>query len=168
MGDFLNEFAVKLFWPMAAATLFIMPIFGYFYNKLMDRLDGSDEHASIYVAIGNLVTIAAASLFSWKAGLLFLILFLADGLPMIFGEFKRTEKRLKEKNVPRRKRLPYAANGRIADATDDVKEASRLIGMALKEKDMAIRTLQLANAGHELNDAHEKLVELKLIQHIEE
>jgi len=168
LGDFLNGFAAKLFWPMAVAAMFILPIFGHFYNKLMDRLHGNDEHASLYVALGNLVTIGIASLFSWKAGLLFLVFFLADGLPMILGEFKRTSSRRKKKKTPRRKRLPYAANGRIDDATMDVKEASRLIGKAMKQKDVTVRTLQLAEASHELNDAHAKLVELKLIQQIEE
>jgi hypothetical protein len=168
LGDFLNEFAAKLFWPMAVAALFLLPIFGHFYNKLMDRLDGSDEHASIYVGLGNLVTIAVAALFSWKAGLLMLILFLADGLPMIFGEFKRTHKRVEAKKTPRRKRLPYAANGRIDDATMDVKEAMRLTGKAMKENDATVRVLQLAEATHELSAAHEKLIELKLIQQIEE
>jgi len=167
MGLFLNEFAAKLFWPLAVAAMFILPIFGHFYNKLMDKLEGKDEHTSLYVALGNLVTIGIASIFSWKAALLFLILFMADGTPMIFGEFKRTERRAKKK-TPRRKRIPYAANGRIDDATLDVKEASRLIGKALKEKDMTISAVQLAEAGHELNDAHAKLVELKLIQQIEE
>ena len=116
MGLFLNEFAAKLFWPLAVAAMFILPIFGHFYNKLMDKLEGKDEHTSLYVALGNLVTIGIASIFSWKAALLFLILFMADGTPMIFGEFKRTERRAKKK-TPRRKRIPYAANGRIDDAT---------------------------------------------------
>lgn len=88
---------------------------------------------------------------------------------MIFGEFRRTKARVEEKTrTPRRKRLPYAANGRIDDATMDVKEASRLLGMALKEKEAAVRALQLAQASHELNDAHAKLLELKVIQQIEE
>lgn len=168
LGDFLNEYAAKLFWPMAVAALFLLPIFGHFYNKLMDALDGNDEHASIYVALGNLATIGAAALFSWKAGLLFLIFFIADGLPMIYGEFKRTSKRVYEKKQPRRKRLPYAANGRVDDATMAISEAQRLVGKALKEKDLAIRSLQLAEAIHELGHAHAKLLEVKLIQQIEE
>jgi hypothetical protein len=62
----------------------------------------------------------------------------------------------------------YAANGRIDDAAMCVKEASRLLGMCLKEKDGTARALQIATASHELNDAQVKLLELKMIQQIEE
>ena len=68
----------------------------------------------------------------------------------------------------RRKRIPYAANGRIDDAAMAVKEALRLSGMALKEKDPAARALQIASVCHELSQASTDLVELKLIQQIEE
>jgi len=171
LGDFLNEFAANssAFWALLVGAIFVLLIFGYFYNRLMDRLDDSDEHTSLYVAIGVTVTIGVASIFSWKAGLLMLVFFAASGSPMITGEFNRTKvkKETKEK-TPRRKRLPYAANGRIDDATMSVKEASRLLGMSLKEKDGTVRALQLATASHELNNAHTKLLELKVIQQIEE
>lgn len=171
LGSFLNEFAAKssLFWALFVGAIFSLGIFGYFYNRLMDHLKDGDEHTSLYVAIGVSVTIAVTTLFSWKAGLLNLIFFIASGSPMILGEFRRTKKKVEERTkTPRRKRLPYAANGRIDDATMAVKEASRLLGMALKEKETTARALQLATASHELNDASTKLLELKMIQQIEE
>lgn len=170
LGSFLNEYAANstVFWSLAVAVFFLLLIFGYFYNRLMDSLKGK-EHYSLYVAGGVLVTIGAAALFSWKAGLLFVLLFAADGLPMIVGEFKRTHRKHEEhKKQPRRKRIPYAANGRIDDAAMAVKEALRLSGMALKEKDPAARALQIASVCHELSQASTDLVELKLIQQIEE
>lgn len=98
-----------------------------------------------------------------------LIFFSASGIPMIVGEFIRTRERVEEKTrTPRRKRLPYAANSRIDAATMDAREASRLLGMALKEKDGTVRALQLAQASHELNDLYQNLLELKMIQQIEE
>lgn len=172
LGDFLNEFVANptAFWTTAVASFFSLAIFGYFYNKLMDHLKDGDEHTSLYVAIGVAVTIAVASFFSWKAGLLSIILFAASGTPMILGEFRRTKVRVDERKAspPRRKRLPYAANGRIDDATMGAKEASRLLLLALKEKEPTARALQLATASHELNDVLVKLLELKTIQQIEE
>lgn len=172
LGDFLNEFAANspVFWALFVGAIFVLLIFGYFYNRLMDTLKhGTGEHTSIYVAIGVAVTLGVASLFSWKAGLLTMIFFAASGLPMIFGEFHRTKVVEEEKTrTPRRKRVPYAVNGRIEDSSMAVKEASRLLGLALKEKDPTARALQLATASHELNDAYSKLLEVKLIQQIEE
>jgi hypothetical protein len=171
LGDFLNEYAANssAFWALLVGAIFSLLIFGYFYNRLMDHLKDDDEHTSLYVAIGVAVTVGSASLFSWKAGLLMLVFFAASGTPMIFGEFQRTKAKVDEKkHTPRRKRLPYAANGRIDDAAMCVKEASRLLGMCLKEKDGTARALQIATASHELNDAQVKLLELKMIQQIEE
>jgi hypothetical protein len=170
VDSFFNQFAAN---PQVLPALIIfsilaLPIFGYFYNRLMNKLDNEHEHVSIYVALGVLVTLGVAALFSWKSALLLLSLFILDGTPMILGEFKRTEVRVAEKRSPRRKRLPYAANGRIDDATMSIHEASRLLGMALKEKDITVRALQMATASHELNAAHTKLLELKMIQQIEE
>lgn len=172
LGDFLNEFVSNptVFWALFVGLFFGLAIFGYFYNQLMDHLKDGDEHTSLYVAIGVTVTLTAASLFSWKSGLLSFLFFGASGLPMILGEFRRTKVRVEEKKTtpPRRKRLPYAANGRIDDATMGAKEASRLLMLALKEKEPTARALQLATASHELNDVIVKLLELKTIQQIEE
>lgn len=171
LGDFWNEYVTnsQIFWAMIVSAIFLLLIFGYFYNRLMDSLKDGDEHTSLYVAIGVAVTLMFVSFFSWKAGLLALFFFAASGLPMIFGEFRRTKERVEEKKkAPRRKRLPYAANGCIQDARLSVQEASRLLGMSLREKDVTVRALQMATASHELNNADTKLLELKVIQQIEE
>jgi len=171
LGLFLNQFAANptVFWAMFIAALFGLMTFGYFYNQLMDALHKRNEHTSLYVAIGVALTLGVAALFSWKSALLLLVFFAADGGFMIWGEFRRTNKAVDEQHKnPRRKRLPYAANGRIDDARMAVIEASRLLGMALKEKDGTVRALQMANASNELNSANIKLLELKVIQQIEE
>lgn len=76
LGDFLNEYAAKLhvFLPLIVAVIILLPVFGYFYNRLMDKLKGK-EHMSVYVAGGVLVTLAAGAIISWKSALLFLVLF---------------------------------------------------------------------------------------------
>lgn len=165
MGDFLNEFAVNMS-VLPALIVFAalgLPTFGYFYNRLIDKL-GDHEHISLYVAIGNFVTILVGSLFSWKAGLLFLGLFLLDGLPMIAGEYRRTHRKSVEKTL-RRKRLPYAANARIEDAYDALREAQRLVGVAMKHNGRNVEAaLPLAEASSQINLALSRLVELKGIQ----
>ena len=166
-GSFLNEFAANLIPALAVFAAMFLPVFSIFYNGLMDRLSNRSEHTSLYVAIGVLVTLAVGGLFSWKAMALNVALFALSGLPMIIGEFRRTEKKIK-KHIARRKRLPYAANGRIDDATMAVNEASRLLGMCLRERNETARALQLATASHEIDVAHKSLLELKLIQQIEE
>jgi hypothetical protein len=109
LGDFGNEYVANLqvLLPLIVAIVIGLPVFGYAYNKLMDALKGK-EHTSVYVAGGVLFTLAAGAVVSWKAALLFMVLFGLDGIFMIVGEFKRTEKQVK---APRRKRMPYVANG---------------------------------------------------------
>lgn len=65
LGDFLNEYAAKLqvFSPVIVAVIILLPVFGYFYNRLMDKLKGK-EHMSVYVAGGVLVTLGAGALIS--------------------------------------------------------------------------------------------------------
>ena len=168
MGSFFNEFAVNLYPALIVFAGLGLPTFGYFYNQLMNKLDGKREHTSLYVAIGVSVTLLVGGLFSWKSALMNFALFGLSGLPMIFGEFKRTELKHEKEKTPRRKRMPYAANGRIDDANMSATEASRLLGMALREKDPAIRALQLASISHELHNVSRNLLELKMIQQIEE
>lgn len=174
MGDFLNEFAVKSFSEVALTAFFMLPIFGYFYNKWIDGLKGK-EHTSIYVVIGVLATLIMGALFSWKSALLYSVLFALSGLPMIFGDYARSHRADQEEKTKdvdekklRRKRLPYSANGMIADAYDASKEASRLLGMALRSKNVEERALQIAEAIHEISIVSQKMVDLKLIQKGEE
>ena len=168
MGSFANEFAVNLMPALIVFAVMGLPTFGYFYNKLMDRLHFRSEHTSLYVAIGELAIIAVVGLFSWKAAALSLAGNALAGAFMIVGEFRRTEAKKRLVKSPRRKRIPYAANGRIDDAKMAADEAARLLGLVLKEKDPAVRALQLANASHELHAVSRNLLELKLIQQIEE
>lgn len=169
MGSFLNEFAANLLTALAVFAVMGLPIFSIFYNTLMDRLASRNEHPSLYVAIGVGVTLLVGGLFSWKAMLLYAALFFLSGLPMIVGEFKRTEKKRERVKSLRRKRLPYAANGMIADVHDAAKEAHRLTMMAVRSNGKNVETaVQLAGIGAELNEIITKTVELKLIQQIEE
>jgi hypothetical protein len=157
MGDFGNEYVsnLHLVLPLAVAIIFILIIFGYFYNRLMDSLKGK-EHTSLYVAGGVIVTIGAGALFSWKSALMFTVLFALDGIFMIVGEFRRTEK----KQSPRRKRMPYAANGLIDDAKMSATELHRHMGQYLQSNDAKqINLMQV-----EVTTILLKLTELKSIQ----
>jgi hypothetical protein len=158
MGDFGNEYVsnLHLALPLAVAIIFLLIIFGYFYNRLMDSLKGK-EHTSLYVVGGVIVTIGAAALISWKSSLLFTILFLLDGIFMIVGEFKRTEKQAK---TPRRKRMGYAANGIIDDAKIAASEIHRLMGKELEVHEPGT----LVKIQRELTTVLLKLEELKNIQ----
>jgi hypothetical protein len=155
LGDFGNEYVANLqvLLPLIVAIVLGLPMFGHAYNKLMDALKGK-EHTSIYVAGGVLFTLAAGALISWKSALLFTVLFALDGIFMIVGEFKRTEKQSK---TPRRKRMPYAANGLIDDAKIAATEIHKLMG---KEMNM----LELVKVQRELTTVLLRLEELKNIQ----
>ena len=132
-GDFLNEYAAnpQVFLPLIVFAAMAMPTFGYFYNLLMDRLDDSHEHTSLWVAIGNLTTLTIGAFFSWKAALLILILFVLDGLPMIAGDFIRDKKR---EATPRVKRFPYKANAFLDDIQMAGTEARRILGQSIKKQ----------------------------------
>jgi hypothetical protein len=173
MEGFMNEFAVNpQVWPaLVVFVLIALPVFGYFYNKLMDRLNGAREHMSLYVVGGVLVTLLAVGLFSWKAALISLGCFGLSGIPMIAGEFKRTDekKQTARTRTLRRKRLPYAANGYISDAHDAAREAQRLLGVAFKNNGKCVESsLPMSQASHELSVVISKLVEVRLIQQDDE
>lgn len=157
MGDFLNEYAAKLqvFFPVIVAVIILLPVFGYFYNRLMDKLKGK-EHMSVYVAGGVLVTLGAGALISWKSSLLFLVLFGLDGIFMMVGEYKRTEKQAKT----RVKRLPYKANAMIDAAKMSATSMHMLIGKMLETPDEKL----LNRVQHELTTVMVTLEELKNIQ----
>lgn len=160
MGIFLNEFDANLQTGVIVFIVIAAPTFGYFYNRLMDVLR-EHEHTSIYVAIGVSVTLVFGALISWKAAILYSVLFLLDGLPMIVGEYRRTEK---SKRKPRRKRLPYAANGIL----DECKIASvvaheKLVRASTCNSLEEICKLQ-RDAALELNTITSKLAEVRQIQ----
>lgn len=158
MGDFGNEYVANLqvIYPLGVALIFLLIIFGYFYNRLMGALKGK-EHTSLYVAGGVLITLAAGAVISWKSALLYLILFALDGIFMMVGEFKRTEKQAKS---PRRRRMPYAANGLIDDAKMSATELHKHIGQYLQSNDpKQINQMQV-----EVTTILVRLTELKNIQ----
>jgi hypothetical protein len=158
MGDFGNEYVANLqiLLPLIVTIILGLPVFGYAYNKLLDALKGK-EHTSVYVAGGVLFTLAAGALISWKSALLFTVLFALDGIFMIVGEFKRTEKQAK---APRRKRMPYAANGLLDEAKMSATELHKHIGQYLESSDpKKINLMQV-----EVTTILLKLTELKSIQ----
>lgn len=158
MGSFGNEYVAnsQVIYPLAVAIIFLLVIFGYFYNHLMDSLKGK-EHTSLYVVGGVLITIGAAALISWKSALLFTVLFTLDGIFMIVGEFKRTEKQAKP---PRRKRMPYAANGLLDEAKMSATKLHMYVGQYLESNDpKKINQMQV-----EVTTILLKLTELKSIQ----
>jgi hypothetical protein len=159
LGDFLNEYAAnpQVIFPLVVTIIFTLVIFGYFYNRLMDKLRGK-EHTSIYVAGGVIVTITAAALISWKSALLFAVLFVLDGIFMMVGEYKRTER--KQRSAPRRKRMGYAANGLIDEAKMSATEIHRLMGKELEAHEPGI----LLKIQRELTTILLRLEELKKIQ----
>jgi len=161
MDRFINQLDANL---QTAIVVFIVigaPVFGYFYNRLMDSLD-EHEHMSLYVAIGVVITLAFGALISWKASILLLSIFALTGLPMIFGEYRRTER--KRKTAPRRKRLPYAANGILDEAKMATSETHRLLGKALAAETKEDIYRNIASASYELTTITEKLSEVKRIQ----
>jgi len=159
LGDFLNEYAANphVIFPLVVTITFLLIIFGYFYNRLLDKLKGK-EHTSVYVVGGVIVTIAAAALISWKSALLFAILFVLDGIFMVVGEYKRTEK--KHKSTPRRKRMEYAANGLIDETKMSATEIHRLMGKELEAHEPGT----LLKIQRELTTILLRLEELKKIQ----
>jgi hypothetical protein len=133
LGSFGNEYVLNLHWLVGLGVYIFMaaPVFGYFFNKLMDNLS-DHEHTSMYVAVGNFITICFGALISWKAGIFFLILFGLTGLPMIIGEYRRTARKVR---APRVKRMPYKVTGLIDKAIMDATEMNMVIGQYLEKKD---------------------------------
>lgn len=162
MGAFLNEIDANLRTGIIVFIVVAAPTFGYFYNKLMDSLKGEHEHTSLYVAIGVFITLTFGGLLSWKASILLLSIFALTGLPMIVGEFMRTER--KRKSAPRRKRLPYAANGRIDDALmATIVAQEKLLQASTTENLHDIQKYQ-RDAALQLTTIASKLHEVKQIQ----
>jgi len=171
---FFNEFAVNMsvFWPLVVGVVIILPVASYFYNRFIDGLD-EHEHTSMYVAGGVLVTLLAGALFSWKAALLFLALFFLSGLPMIVGDYQRGKRKAKEQAIeqmaaqsqPRRKRLPYAANGLIDHISMAAHQAQKYLTAALKKRDDREEMLVMISlAIQEISTAQVKAIEIKQIQ----
>jgi len=161
LGSFGNEYVAnsQVFFPLVITLFFLLIIFGYFYNRLMDSLRGK-EHTSLYVVGGVIVTIGAAALISWKSALLLTVLFILDGIPMIAGEFKRTHRQEKQQASARRKRMPYVCNALIDEAKMASESINRLIGKAIEKEDWKL----VAQLSQENTVILLKLTELKNIQ----
>ena len=159
-GSFVNEFDTNLQIALVVFVTATAPTFGYFYNRLMDQL-GEHEHTSLYVAIGVFITLVFVGLLSWKAALLSLVVFGLTGMPMIAGEFKRTERK---KRTPRVRRLPYKANGIIDDAKMASVQAHRAINQAIVATKSEEIYKHLTAAALELDTITGKLAEVKQIQ----
>lgn len=162
-GAFLNEYVTnpQVFIPLVVFASMFLPVFGVFYNRLMDKLDkNSEEYKSLWVAIGNLITISVTALFSWKAALLVLALFILDGSPMIIGDFKREDQR---KSAPRVKRFPYKVNAFLDDIKMAGSEARNILGKAIKtERDLSPK--EMTALEHEINEVLLKVMEINVIQ----
>jgi len=162
-GAFLNEYVTnpQVFYALIVFTAMFLPTFGIFYNRLMDKLDkNSAEYQSLWVAIGNLITLAITALFSWKAALLVLALFALDGLPMIVGDFKREDTR---KTVPRVKRFPYKVNAFLDDIKMAGTEARNILGKAIKtERDLNPK--EMIALEYELTEILLKVMAINVIQ----
>lgn len=161
MGNFLNQFDANLLTGVIVFIAIGAPTFGYFFNRLMDKLSGEYEHTSLYVAIGVTVTLAFGALLSWKASLLLLGIFCLTGLPMIAGEYRRTERKARS---PRRKRLPYAANGLIDDAKIATVTAQGKLIKAISANNPEDLYKNLTAASLELTTITSKLAEVRQIQ----
>lgn len=160
MNGFVNEFDANLQVGITVAIVILAPVFGYFYNRLMDLL-AENEHTSLYVAIGVAVNLFMAALVSWKSSVLLFVLFILTGMPMIIGEFARTTRKVK---TQRRKRLPYAANGILDEAKMATTEAHKLLGKAISADNDNERMKLLAAVGHEISTSILKITEVKQIQ----
>lgn len=163
-GDFLNEYATKLhvFLPLVVGVAISLPVFSIFYNRLMDKLDeNSEEHTSIWVAIGVAVVIGAGALFSWKMAVFMLSLFALAGFPMIFGDFRREDKR--KANARNPKRLPYKANAILDEIRMATTEARTVLGKSIKEE-REPTDKEIVRIERELNTTLLRLAELDVLQ----
>lgn len=155
MGDFGNEFGENLQMGVAVFIVFAAPLFGFFFNRLIDHLP-ENEHTSLYVVIGVAVTLVFVGLLSWKAALLSLVIFGLTGLPMIAGDFRRSLKAIR--SAPRRKRLPYVANAHIDSILMSVASLNRLSERYLENTDqklilkMQLEHMKILSSANELKN----------------
>jgi hypothetical protein len=164
MGAFMNEIDVKLQTAFVVFVIVAAPMFGYFYNRLIDSLKSRFEHMSVYVVGGVTITLVFVALLSWKAALLALGIFTLTGLPMIVGEFCRTNRKMKQARRPRRLRLPYAANGILDEAKMASTQAHQAITKAINTNNPAEQYKHMAAAAMELVTITAKIAEVKQIQ----
>jgi signal transduction histidine kinase len=168
MGAFLNEFLAnsQALPALIVFAVMALPTFSHFYNQWIDKLLDDSEHTSLYVVLGVLFVLVIGALFSWKAAILYSVLFALAGYFMVQGEYARTAKRkaANRTNKNQRKRLPYAANGLLDEARMSATEMHRLLGKALQASTNEEIYKHLASASHELTTITSKINEVKQIQ----
>lgn len=168
MGDFFNGYVKDLqtLITLSVSAVIILAIFSVIYNRWMTDLgEKKDGYTAILVAIGNAFTLLVVAFISWKAALIVLVAFIADGTAMIAGDIKRAssrrEKLIQEaKKTPRRKPLPYYAARLIADAIDDLIAAERKAEQSIETENAN----ELPNIARLISKALRYLVEAKAIE----
>jgi hypothetical protein len=163
MGDFLNEFASNFHAIGALVVLVLLglPVFSVFYNGIVasDKLG----QRSLYVIGGVLVTLAAGALFSWKAALMYLILFALSGFYMAVGDYQRG--RQKASQPTPNKRASYKVNGLVSETAMAAEEASRYLTQALKKRTNEVDVIALISmAQNELTTIRLHLKEVQQIR----
>lgn len=141
--NFFNDFVEH---PQALTIALVfgfgfLVAFALLFNRWMDDLGEKKRgYTAMLVALGNLVTLAVVALVSWKASLLVFLAFLASGIPMIWGDVRRSDRTKpalanpepSAKKAPRRKALPYAAAGLVSEALMSLTDAQRNIRTVLQ------------------------------------
>jgi len=134
--------------------------FSMLYNRLMDDLgDQKRGYTAILVAIGNLITLGAVAVISWKAAAIVLAALVVSGAFMIYGDIRRA-KAPKKVSAHRRKALPYAAAGCISDALMALSDAQRNIRFVLSTNDAS----KVGLAGMDVDKAVLKLTEAAKVE----
>lgn len=173
-GGFLNSYVTdsQNFWTAALAVFTFLVLFGWRYNRWMDELgEKKAGYTAMLVAGGTIITLLGVAVISWKAAVLTLGAFVADGLFMLVGDAQRhIRQREKEarrrRSAPRRKPLPYAAAGLVDDALMATSEAQRALKRIVDSEgmDMAEMIRHVAVANLELSSVVMKLWEVKNIR----
>jgi len=165
-GSFLNQFTSNptILLVLGSALAILLALFGVLYNGLMNRRKVNDGYTAFYVVGGVLVTLAAVAVISWKAAMLALFAFVFSGLPMVIGAMIRSEK-VRHADKHRRLRLPYAANGLVKDAFDELTEASRCLAEIVEKRQMTMDEMirLAARAIVRVGEANKKLAEVQTI-----
>ncbi|HAE59331.1 MAG TPA: hypothetical protein DCG54_07455 [Anaerolineae bacterium] len=166
MGDFLNEFASKMhvFPALVVGALIGALVFSYWYNRIVEG--DTKGNRSLYVIGGVLVSLGLISLFSWKAGLLGLVVFSCTGLFMAIGDYQRGIKRAAKASEakPRIKRATYKINGLVDSCAMSVEQSSNYLLDALKKRDQAELIRLIALAQNEFSNMRLTIEQIRNIQ----
>lgn len=164
-GEFLNGFATdtRVLAPVALLLVGILILFSILYNKWMGELgDKKRGYTALLVALGNLVTLAAVAVISWKAAAVTVVAFAISGLAMIAGDVARGQAQREQaahvNGRPRRKALPYAAAGLVDEALMLLADAQRAIKRMLAGD---LEAARIGLVGMQITEAVTKLTEAR-------